>query len=458
MILSVSQVTTFDRAQTGGCERKFWFERTQGLKQDETKQQDEGTAGHDLLAKYLSTGEAPQGRAKMGKAVRGAIVKGELPAPGPDLIVEQRFSGQEKYDVEGKWIPLDTSETFSLGGVPWDGFIDLAFRRGDVPEIWDHKFSSDPDQYALPASKLIKTVQMPVYVLSQMPYWPDAKAWRIVHHYVSKKGVHSFKRHALVTVDEVLEQETRIKGLVEKLKAVAAVPIDRQNDVPANTKSCDVYNGCPFQSVCSAFQARKTMSFQMTEEQKKLFTGLDTVATTENGATTSTDDPFDAEEIAALEAQLAAKKAAKPKERKLEIKDVGAPGLVPPPTPSPAVEPAPVCACGTQLSPDNASKLRDGKWKHISCLNDLPLVAAAPPAETPKPKERKKPAPMVKVDSAESETNSSPSTVSATPPPVTETKNVAVHIATADPVVALMTRQTAALEAIAKILGAAFNR
>lgn len=451
MILSVSQVTTFDRAQTGGCERKFWFERTQGLKQDETKQQDEGTAGHDLLAKYLSTGEAPQGRAKMGKAVRGAIVKGELPAPGPDLIVEQRFSGQEKYDVEGKWIPLDASETFSLGGVPWDGFIDLAFRRGDVPEIWDHKFSSDPDQYALPASKLIKTVQMPVYVLSQMPYWPDAKAWRIVHHYVSKKGVHSFKRHALVTVDEVLEQETRIKGLVEQLKVVAAVPIDRQNDVPANTKSCDVYNGCPFQSVCSAFQARKTMSFQMTEEQKKLFTGLDTVATPENGATTSTDDPFAEDEIAALEAQLAAKKAAKPKERKLEIKDVE-PALVPPPTPSPAVEPAPVCACGTQLSPDNASKLRDGSWKHIKCPEDLPLMAMAGPQ---KPKERKKPAPATAAVSPPAVT--APASANATPPPAAET-SVSVQIAPADPIVALMSRQTVALETIAKILAGAFNR
>ena len=200
------------------------------------------------------------------------------------------------------------------------------------------------------------------------------------------------------------------------------------------------------------------MSFQMTEEQKKLFTGLDTVATPENGATTSTDDPFDAEEIAALEAQLAAKKAAKPKERKLEIKDVESPGLVPPPTAAASSEAPIACACGAVLNADNASKLRDGKWKHISCPNDLPLMAAASPAETPKPKERKKPAPMVKVESAESETNSSPSTVSATPPPVTETKNVAVHIAPADPVVALMTRQTAALEAIAKILGAAFNR
>lgn len=450
--LSVSQVESFDHEQTGGCQRKYWFERAQGIKPEETKAQDDGTKGHDLLATYFKTGKPPEGRVRMGKHVRAAIVKGELPAPGDDMIVEARFSGQEKFDAAGNWIPLDKKETLHLGGVPWDGFIDLAFRRGDVPEIWDHKFSSDPDTFAKPASRLVKTVQMPVYVLSQIPYWPDAKQWRLVHHYVKKSGIHSFLRHATVSLDEVLERKAQIETVVEQMKAVAAIPFDRQDDVPANasgpTRACESYAGCPFQSSCSEFKRRQTMAFQLSEEQKKMFEKKDaTVAPAPTaGSTSASDDPFADDEIAAMEAKLAAAKAAKasPLQAKPRLADVFN-DVQPPPEPK-REETAPLCACGTQMTPENASKLRDGNWKHIGCANELPLMAASEP---PKPKERKK-----KTEPVSPTTESGGHDV----PKVAETKTVEVVMAPADPVLELMGRQTAALESIAKLLAAVYNR
>lgn len=268
---SVSQVESFDHNQKGGCERRWWFDRVQGLRPDQDDAQSEGDKGHELLAGYLRTGQTPEGRVKMGKAVRGAILKGELPKPTPDMLVEHRFSGQPKLDAEGKWIPLDESKTLVLGGVPWEGFIDLAFRReGELPEIWDHKFSSDIHLYAKQGKELIKTVQMPVYVLAMQRVWPDAEDWQIVHHNIARTGVDSFVRSAVVHIDEVLERKAHIEGVVERMKLVA--PVAAQDDVPFNRKSCHAWRGCPHQSICSAFKEKKV---DLSPEELELFKGVD---------------------------------------------------------------------------------------------------------------------------------------------------------------------------------------
>lgn len=269
--LSVSQVESFDHSNRTGCARRWWFERVRGLKPEQDDAQSDGEAGHLLLATYFQTGKLPQGRVKMGKAVTAAILKGELPKPGPDMLIEERFDGQPRLDSKGEKVPLDVAETFHLGGLPWDGYIDLAYRRGDVPTILDHKFSSDIDAFAKPADGLIKTVQMPIYVLSQLPFWPDAKRWEIAHHNVSRVGTRSFIRSAIVGLDEVLERKAQIEAVVESMKVVAAT--DVESDVPANTKTaCDAWNGCPHQSICKAYKERNQVKF--TSEEMALFNGL----------------------------------------------------------------------------------------------------------------------------------------------------------------------------------------
>jgi hypothetical protein len=349
--LSVSQVESFDPKQPGGCPRRWWFERAQDLRPDQTRQQSDGEAGHALLAAYFATGERPKGRVKMGKAVTGAILKGDLPTPGPDLLVEQRFSGQEKLDAAGNWIPLDVAETLHVGGVPWEGFIDLAFRRGDVPEIWDHKFLSDL-AYAKKPSDLIRTVQLPVYVFSQLPYWPDAKTWRIAHHNVSKRGVDSCVRSALVSLDDVHERIADVESIVAQMRGVA--PLENQSDVPHARRPgyeknpCDAWTGCPHQSICSAFRSSTAVKgatpVQLTPEEAAILGDLDGVEL----------------DVVPPAAPVAPPPPAAPKPRaRLNVVDVN------------------MCVCGAEITDANGSQLRSGHWLHIDCAQQAKQRADA---------------------------------------------------------------------------------
>ena len=268
--LSVSQVTAFDHTQFGGCQQRWWFDRTR-KERDESNAKDDGHAGHELLAHYLATGDAPAGWVRMGKAVTGVIEKGELSkfvggVPGRFLI-EERFDGQPRTDFSGNLIPLDRKNTLWLGGVPFDGYIDLAYRHSEMPVILDHKFSSDISNAKKP-SELIRTVQMPVYVLSQIPFWPDATHWVLAHHNVSRKGIESSLKAAVVRIEQVLERKEEIEKVVTEMLAVAA---SDETEFPFSRKSCDAWNGCPHQSVCPHFN-RKAPVFS--SEENELFEGI----------------------------------------------------------------------------------------------------------------------------------------------------------------------------------------
>lgn len=284
--LSVSQAEKFDPSQKGGCPTRWFFEAVKGLYQEYSASKEDGIAGHALLATYLSTGQEPKGRVKMGKAVTGVILKGELPKPGPDILTERRFSGQPQRDTEGKWIPVDPSLTFWLGGVPWDGSIDVEFRRGDVPEIWDHKFSADIRQYAKKPGELIRTIQMPIYVLTAMKRHSDAKHFRIVHNNVSRRGVDSFLTSEIVSTEQVHARKFEVEGVVKEMQQVAK--LENPRDVPFNRKSCDAWMGCPHQSICPHFKEKRV---SMTAEELALFDGLDDVAAPAREPGSDDDDP-----------------------------------------------------------------------------------------------------------------------------------------------------------------------
>lgn len=477
--LSVSQAESFDHAQTGGCNLRWWFDVPQGVRPEQTNQQGDGEKMHSHLAHYSLTGEAPQGRVKMGTVARRTILKGELQKPGPDLFVEQRFSGQEKYSktmcqcghpiawhepadkaqhacpaagcecagAQAQWIPLDVSKTFKLGGVPFEGFIDLSYRRDELPTVLDYKTSSNQeslDAFAKPAKGLIKTVQMPVYVLKERARWPDAKRWRIIHHYISRTGDHSFLREAEVTLDQVLEREESIVGLIGQMSEVAK--LTDQRDVPFNRKSCDTWLGCPHQSICSAYKENK---MALTATEKALFDEIDGIAP----ALAPEDDPLFAEPAAEPEAEdpvaaaqraldeakarAAAAKAPGPKRDNMKVRDVESPPSNPtfsdpelPPPPKPEVPAAPTvkCACGAELTPENASKLRDGTWKHIGCPNDAapaPVPAPKPPKKTTAPKPEAAPALIVE-KTAPNQISIAPITLTLTLTPAKATEVLAL--------------------------------
>lgn len=316
-VLSVSQAERFDPEQRGGCQRRWWFEDVRKFRPDDTTGQEDGHAGHALLRTYLTGGVLPK-RARMLKTVRGAIDSGRLPHPGPHLQVEQRFSGQPHVDATGQRVPLDMSRTLWHAGHPWEGFIDLRFRHRDgAATVWDHKFSSDIHERALPAEKLIRTVQMPIYALDTLRTWPDARAVNLVHLYVSRRGVESFIRHQRVSVEQVHERADEVTRLVRQMDAAREAA--SQDDVPFNRAACHAYTGCPHQFRCNAFR-RKNMAMDLNEEEARMFGML------------SDEAPRPAPVTA--EAPLA----------------------------------APTCeACGEALTPENSSRLKTGDVKHIGC-------------------------------------------------------------------------------------------
>lgn len=268
LVLSSSQAETYDLEQSGGCPRRWWFERVERRERAaDSASAEDGIAGHALFAAYLR-GQALPKRARMLKAVRGAVH--HLPEPRPGLLVESRFDMQvpsDRQQSSGVRGPLRTETTLWLGGVPWDGYVDLRWRDGDAVTVWDHKFSSDIDTYAKPADKLIRTVQMPVYALDSLRLWPDAKQFRLVHLYVSRRGVYSFVREQTVTRSELDARAGEIAALVARIQRTAAAKT--QDEVEANRKACHTYGGCPHQSVCTAFR-RKPM-YELTEEERALF-------------------------------------------------------------------------------------------------------------------------------------------------------------------------------------------
>jgi hypothetical protein len=299
--LSVSQLERFDPEQPGGCPTAWFLERKHHQKPDSSAAKDAGDAGHGLFATHFRGNPLPT-RAKMLKHVRYAILKGDLPKPGPDMLVEWRGDGQEKFsqhtcscdhpnssheenvgkcsapgcDCEAqspKWIPLLKATTLHLGGIPFELFIDLAYRRGDVPTVIDHKFSSDPVAYAKTDDEIVETIQMPVYVLGlqNRGLWQDAKRWQLLHNYNGRTAGTQFFRGDVFSMDQILERKADIEErVIPAMKAVAK--IDRQEDVPFNRRACEMWHGCPLQSVCHAYRGNK---MSLSQAEADLFKDLE---------------------------------------------------------------------------------------------------------------------------------------------------------------------------------------
>lgn len=436
---SASELETFDVNQYGGCERRSWFEREMGLRPDQTKGSKEGVAGHALLERYERTGDLPPKKALMGKAVTALILGGRIPKPGADLHVEQRFDRRPKFDpflcecgaalgdhepgekCGPKWLKVDPERTIKIAGVPFDGFIDLSYRRGDVPHVLDWKFKADlNDGRCKTGAALIRTVQMPTYGFSELRRWPDAREIRLTHFYAAKKaGVKPNIATAVFPVTQIIDRVGEIAEIVERKKLVNAATL--QEDVPFNRKSCDAWMGCPHQSICSAH--RRDMFLD--EDESKMF-GATTPPAASAGETAEEmfgdeapaapppapppaapakpklfsvpNDPVYEKECAEATAlgmnvnQLRAARGLPPYEQ------AGAPAA-PAPIAPPVQPAAPAISgfctkCGAALTGENASLLQDKTTiKHVGCPKDAPAAPPAPPPAAEKPKAKPGPKP-----------------------------------------------------------------
>jgi hypothetical protein len=371
--LSASQAERFDPEQVGGCKRRWYFQNVMRLEVPESEaSKEDGHAGHALFALWYRFGDVLPKRHRMLKAVRGALATGQLPAREPGQLVESRFDGQPARDANGERLPLRPETTLWLGGVPWDGYVDLRFYRDRTITVLDHKFSSDIHAYA--KTDLLGTVQMPVYALDSLRLWPEAEYVELVHHYVSRRGVDSFLRRQLVSVAQVRQRGREIEKLVAEMLRV--LEAKSPEDVPGNRRSCHTWSGCPFQSRCTAFKEKPKMDLSDEEmswlnvvgggeapaKEKPRCELCGGVPDHAHGDCPSLTKPG-REAQAATELEVAsAAGALSPHEDPFAVFDL-------PKASTPQEQPAkpPSCPdCGTELNAENGSQ-KDGKWKHIGC-------------------------------------------------------------------------------------------
>lgn len=255
---SASSLTTVDAGSYAGCERRWFFDKVIGLKEETTKAQDVGIRCHNVIDSYLVTGV----RAFPPIVMAGAHY---IPRPGPDLENECEIATPFGAPRVLRDVAVDpTLSPVRAGNLPLVGRLDLSHgrgvridRAGDLVEdsavqreIIDWKTTGSL-AYAKSALELRDNVQMDVYDRRERLRDPTIVRVRRTHVYMTTKTPYAADLISTV-VDG--EHAARRWEYVESLARLVQ-DLARETDpdrVPGNRKSCDAYRGCPHRKYCSA--------------------------------------------------------------------------------------------------------------------------------------------------------------------------------------------------------------
>jgi hypothetical protein len=234
------------------CPRAWFFQKVMRIPEPSTGAQKVGTDGHAQVEHYLTTGEN----------VLGVFAKAGfdfLPAPGRDLLVEQKLDGDP---------PL------MAGGIPFAGFIDLVNPRRLTSEgvlrVTDHKFTSNIASNAATSEDLanadteagLQMVGYGAWALGQRDRFPGLRLLELEHIYYQTRGQRIAESVRIAVTAEHVGNEwlSKVEPQVEQMKAHAQAA--RASDVPANFgPACSKFGGCPFMAKCLSGE-RKTMSLR----------------------------------------------------------------------------------------------------------------------------------------------------------------------------------------------------
>jgi hypothetical protein len=222
--LSPSQIASADAESYGGCPRRWWFNKVAGKKEPTSKAQARGTELHEQIENYLRTGQ---------KALDRTILAGKHYIPDPDssLLIEHSID----------------DGILTAAGIPVVGFIDLVIPR--LPksvEIRDWKFTGNLD-YATPSNKLPDMIPMVAYGEWAARRY-EVLEIRLTHVYFSTKVRKSEKKSIAVTRSDISRRWNRAEGVARSMIDWARE--SECSQVPANTKSCKAYGGCPHATYC----------------------------------------------------------------------------------------------------------------------------------------------------------------------------------------------------------------
>lgn len=251
--LSASQVKTWRQCHRKWALEKLWFERS-----PQTVAQATGTAIHACAEEYLKGDGSWNSPEKHDPAHIAIILQaanaGNLPSPGPDLLIEQEIR-----------LPLGDGLPDMLG------YIDLVNPRtpwsdefGNLLILDDHKSTSD-FKYALTEEELRGDVQMVTYAMwgyqpqtglflaehTGHPRWnAGVDLVEVSHIYQHKKKRASRRVAARTEYGRVAREWTGIVDDAREMVTCAAAPPVNPLEIPGNSNACDAYGGCPHRTTC----------------------------------------------------------------------------------------------------------------------------------------------------------------------------------------------------------------
>jgi hypothetical protein len=248
---SPSTLMAADFSTSEGCLRRVYYEKILRLKGPEQGWQTLGRELHAQNEIYLLTGD----KSGMGSLALSGLHM--LPKPftvDPRIMIEHEIGGKPLADAPCK-----------AAGIPVAGYIDAIHWQGtnagasDVTdtvdpegtvEVVDWKTTSDP-KWIKSAQEVSRTLQMTIYGKWAL-ITKQAEQVRLSHGYYITKGRHTPRKVSLrVHRDQIEERWEYVEHLASSL--VEAIKEDKVDNVPANTKACGAYKGCPHQSYCTAY-------------------------------------------------------------------------------------------------------------------------------------------------------------------------------------------------------------
>lgn len=242
----------------GGCERKFYYQYVEGIKEPERKGREAGTKAHAEIEHYLKTGEDVLGtvarRIRKFMPERGPNLYPEHEIPGGALTLEgRRVVGKaDLINARGQWI----NPRAELDGDP----------KGTI-EIIDWKFVSDMS-YAKNGWELL-TTPMVTYGRYVLDRW-EADWVRVSHVYGHlSKGEPAAKTTLLarrIDIDRRWEQTGAVaRSLIDVARSKNAT------EVTPNLRACDEYGGCAYYATCPRTRDQRLQNiFQGTPDMSLL--------------------------------------------------------------------------------------------------------------------------------------------------------------------------------------------
>lgn len=227
--LSPTQIESFDDTTPFGCSRRWWFERVGGRDKGPISGGDLGTAVHSTLEAFLLGG--PQG------GLHDLVIG----APGALewlLKLRPRIMTIEKKIEIGE---------LALAGIPVTGRIDwvAASETPGVPELGDHKTTSDIARYAKTPTELKNSTQMNIYAATL-----DVRDRLIItQDFYQTKKKKKFEAVSVETTKPFIDERIlSITAIVEKMVKVSQET--NPENVTPNEKVCNIGFGCIHRPYC----------------------------------------------------------------------------------------------------------------------------------------------------------------------------------------------------------------